>query len=197
MRKRTAELLILLIVAMAAGCKTAPPKWVERGGWAFPADRGKALYAVGIGTDPDPRLRLSMAKADARAELARTMQTHVSELIKDAMHKRQDHFNSDFAGSAQFYTQVGKLKTDVLVGGSTVFDTWLDKHGVKGQKGAEYVMMIIVLDDRFFKAVQQHTEQQIRSHKDKLLKADLETAIREVEEELEKARRAAKPAPQE
>ena len=197
MRKRTAKLLIVLIVAMAAGCKTAPPKWVERGGWAFPADRGKALYAVGIGTDPDPRLRLSMAKADARAELARTMQTHVSELIKDAMHKRQDHFNSDFAGSAQFYTQVGKLTTDVLIGGSTEFDTWLDKHGVKDQKGAEYVMMIVVLDDRFFKAVQQQTEQQIRDHKDKLVKADLETAIKELEEELEKARRAAEPATQE
>jgi|GEM_PF-5287026 len=180
--------LPLLAIAAAAGCSSRPaPEWVTRGSWAFPADRGRALYAVGMSSEHDPQLRNEMAKFSGRTELARRIKTHVSEVVEEAVRTRSDLFDSTQAEQVRLFSRVAEHTTDAVLGGSHKFDEWIDTGGKLGRKGTLYVLMIIAQDDAFYRAAIEETRKIANAQEKKLLKSDIETAMKGLEEEFRRS----------
>jgi len=185
MHPRMLVVPLLTCVIAITGCSHRPmPDWVARGSWAYPADRGRALYAVGISSEKDPQLRNDLAKANGRTELARRMRTHVEEVVKDAIVKREDLFDARQAEQVHLYSRVAEHTTAALLGGSHKFDEWIDTRGEHGPKGTLYVLMVIVQDDAFYKTAIEETRKLVARQQGKLLKTDLEAAITALEEEI-------------
>ncbi len=165
------------------------PNWVTKGSGAFPGDRGKAIYGVGVAS-PDPNLGLqrNMARFNARIELARSEKAYVAELIKSFVQKHQDYFDEEYASSVQFYQQAGKQVTEATRYGGQEIDGWLDKGGDLGPKGTRYVLMMLPLNNEFFDVAQKQFESLIRRYEAQLLKKELDGVLKELDRELQHAR---------
>jgi len=187
MRKVMLGLAMLAVVALT-GCSSVPD-WVVKGSGAFPGDRGKAIYGVGVASeDPNPQLQRNIARLDARAELARSEKVYVAELLKQFVQKHQDWFDMDYASSVEFYQQAAKQVTESTLYGSQVIDTWHDEDGDYMKPGTLYLLMFLPLDNEFFDAAQKRYESLIRQHQAKLLKKEANEALKELDEELKKLR---------
>ena len=188
--RKVAVVSAVLAVIMLAGCASGPgPEWVRKGSGAFPGDRGNAIYGVGLAAkDPNPRLQRDKARMGARAELARTGKVYVAELIKDFMQQHRDWFDQEYASSVEFYQQAGKAVTEATLYGSQEIDSWFDRDGDYMHAGTLYVLMILPLDNEFFDVAQKQYESLIRRHQAQLLKKEADAALKELDEELKKAR---------
>lgn len=188
MRKFAATLAVLFGVSMLLGCSSVPD-WVTKGSGAFPGDRGKAIYGVGIASpDPNPGLQRNMARTGARAELARSKKAYVAELIKHFIQKHQDYFDEEYASSVDFYQQAAKQVTEATLYDSVEINTWFDKGGDMGPKGTLYVLVMQPLDNQFLDVAQKQYESLIRRYKAQLLKQEADAALKELDAELQKAR---------
>ena len=183
MRKAVLVFGAALIVGVMAGCASSP-EWVRKGSGAFPGEQGKAVYGVGVAArDRNQRLQRDMARANARTELARSKEVYAAELIKDFMQKHADWFDLKAASSVEFYSQAGKQVTEATLYGSREVDTWIDDDGTL------YLLMMMRLDDKFFDVAQKRYEDLIRRYKARLIKKEADQALKELDEELKKARR--------
>ena len=62
------------------------PAWVNKGGAAFPEDKGKAIYGVGsFSGSRNPALARSAVDARGRAAVASVLKTFVASVMKDYM----------------------------------------------------------------------------------------------------------------
>jgi len=88
MKKFLAVFLIALsiIIGLAAcggGATSNRPGWIDQGSGFFSGDRGKAFYGVGAVTGiKNVQLRRTTAETNARADLARSFKTRVTDLVK-------------------------------------------------------------------------------------------------------------------
>lgn len=188
MRKTAMVLAVVLAVVMMVGCSSVP-EWVQKGSGAFPGDRGKACYGVGLaGPDLNPRLQRDQGRANARMELARSIKLYAAELIKDFMQKHKDWVDPKDAGSIEFYQEASKQVTEATLYGSQEINTWYDSGGKRGVKGTLYVLMVLPLDNQFFDAAQKKYDALMREYQARLFKNKTDQALKELDEELKKAR---------
>jgi hypothetical protein len=85
MKKILASILALFFVLLAAGCNSSPavaavsdpnmPPWINE---QAPEDM---LWGIGVSSNASPSLRLTMADADARADIARQLQTMAQGMV--------------------------------------------------------------------------------------------------------------------
>ena len=190
MRKFAATLAVLYGVSMLVGCSSVPD-WVTKGSGAFPGDRGKAIYGVGIASsDPSTSTQHTMAEADARFKLARSKSAYIAELIKSFVQKHQDYYDEEGASSVQFFQQAGKQVAQATLYDTHVIDSWFDKGGDLGAKGTLYVLMMNPVDSDLFNETQKQYESLIRRYKAQVIKKDADAALNELKAELQNAREA-------
>lgn len=185
--------IVCLVVMFAGlvsfmGCSSTPPSgpsgapaWVMQGAGAFPGDRNKALYAVGLcAFDPNERLQRDVAYNAARVELSRQMNTYVANLIKDFMQSHKDYADPSTASSIQFYQSVAKSVTEATLQGSIPVDSWRDP-----QTKTFYVLMRMDLKD-MLPSVQDTATKKAREAQAELFKAKTDEALKALDAELEK-----------
>ena len=103
------------------------PEWVNRGGAAFPEDKGKAIYGVGsFSGSKNPALARSAVDARARAEVAKTLKTFVASVTKDYM-KHAIAGDMDEAEEGQVVENVQKVITKATLIGCEVVDRHYDE----------------------------------------------------------------------
>lgn len=115
--------LALLTAAAAGAAKT--PKWVNGADPAYP----EAQYVVGVGIGGD----LDGARANARAEIARTFQARVQQTLTDTQTETSASKGrrQGPALGTQKSEMVTRVATDTLLEGVTVKETWFDKKKKK------------------------------------------------------------------
>jgi hypothetical protein len=161
------------------------PAWVDKAGGAFPGDKDRALYAVGMaGYDPNPRMQDLVAMNTARTELARQMETYVANLIKDFMQSHQDFADPKAASSIQFVQSVSKSVTEATLRGSRRVDSWTD-----AATKTKYVLVRMDTKD-VLAEVPKVASARAREQQAELFKAKTEEALKALDAELEKRREA-------
>ena len=190
MRRAAVVAALGIIVGTLVGC-AGSPEWVRKGHGAFEGKDPNSFYAVGVAApSPNQQVQSDMAKANGRAELARSQQVYVADLIKQFVREHRDFFDEEYASSVQFYQQVGRQVTETTLIGSRMVDSWRDRYGKMGRKGTLYVLMAVRADDEFFDAVRGRYAALVREHQARLLKKEADAALEELDKELEKARRS-------
>ncbi len=160
------------------------PKWVDDPYGAFPGDKGKVLYAVGMcAYNPNPALTIKAARARARVEMANTLKTHVDSMMKDWMSSSNDFANPENQTSKQFLESVSRSVTSATLVGSREAKRWTSPQGTV------YVLMALDLNDAFFKAFKEKAKQALMAQQDKLLKGQAESALADLDAYLEKQKK--------
>ena len=159
------------------------PQWVTSPDKAFPGDRGKVIYAVGIGPDAlNPRLTRDRARDAGRVEMSRMLQVKIQAMMKDWMASSTDYADPDLTTSKQFTEQVSRSVTQAVLVGSREADFWSspDKTG--------YSLMAVDLNDSFYKAFQDKAKKALQDHQDAVLKVKMEDALKDLDSYLDKER---------
>lgn len=103
------------------------PEWVNRGGAAFPEDKGKAIYGVGsFSGSKNPALARSAVDARARAAVAETLKTFVGSVMKDYM-KSVVAGDMDEVEDGQVVERVAKNITKTTLVGCEIVDRHYDE----------------------------------------------------------------------
>lgn len=103
------------------------PAWVNKGGAAFPDDKGKALYGVGsFSGSRNPALARSMVDARARAAVGETLKTFVAVVMKDYM-KSVVAGDMNEVEEGQVAERVAKNITKVTLVGCEIVDRHYDE----------------------------------------------------------------------
>ena len=188
MRRAAIAFAGMLAVSIMAGCANVPG-WVVRGSEACSGGEGNAIYAVGAAAqEADPEFQGAVARMNARAALVRIERGYVQDLLRQFVENHEQYFDQEYAASIKLYEQAGDKVIDATRLSMREVATWLDDDGRHMEKGQLYALIILPLDDSFFDAVQQEYEGLIRGHKDKLLKAELDAVLKELDAELKKVR---------
>lgn len=130
----------LLVAVLALSCAGAPPAptrapsvydgapaWVTRGGGAFTGDKGRAFYGVGMASNIQMEsLRRSESDAQARADIAKSMNTYVADLLKSY---QESTAAVSKAGTnpqeVQMVTDAMKTFTQQQLNGAQIIDRWI------------------------------------------------------------------------
>ena len=197
MRKAAMALAAAVVLMVFVGCASTgkAPEWVVKGNGAYSGQEGTAVYAVGIaGPDPNVQAQTDKAALNGRVKLARMMNAYVAELAKNFVRTHQDFFRRDetHASSVEFFEQVSKQVTEATLKGSHQVDSWVDLKGLRGSqsKDALYMLMILPLDSAFYDAAAEQYKAVLRQRAAALLKVQTDEALRELDRELEKARKS-------
>lgn len=200
-KKSVMFLTVCVAVAFIVGCNggsrvvTPPdppkpdiPSWINDPEGAFPGDKGKVLYQVGMnGTVINPAMARSRAETDGRTKLAAAVQSHVTSMIKDWMAEAVDYVNPDTNSSKQFTEAVSRAVTDVTLVGSRGVKYWPD---LPESGKPYYCLMSLARDDEFFKAIKEQAEKKLKEtkaeEKEKILKVRMEDAIKSLDDYLDK-----------
>ncbi len=103
------------------------PAWVNKGGAAFPEEKGKALYGVGsFSGSKNPALGRIAVDQRARAEVAKVLKTFVASVTKDYM-KHAIAGDMDEAEEGQVVENVQKAITKVTLVGCEIVDRHYDE----------------------------------------------------------------------
>ena len=142
------SLIGMMVVCVCVGCKSKPattteevvvvppppvdspkrPAWVLRGGGAFPKDRGKAIYGVGIAEAkrvPGKHLRHKAALERAKIDVAGQLGTLVQGVFKDYSEAAMTP-NMDTAEARSLTSSVQKSVVDQVLIGCEPQDMWVD-----------------------------------------------------------------------
>lgn len=132
-------MLVAGVLVLGAACASGnvnrgvydgAPEWVVKGSGAFGGSQGKAFYGVGSASNiRNPGLLRRAADSQARAEIAKIMNTYVSNLEKQY---QESTFAGDEHGQAQEVQQVTnalKSFTQAQLNGVQVVDHWISKDG--------------------------------------------------------------------
>ena len=140
------------LICLAAGCRTpqhVPPAPVQPPArpapnvpdWTLQTPQSPtAIYAVA--TWPKTLFQhdaIEKAKANARAELAKTLQVKVSGVLVDW----QSSSTSTFAGQGHaedFIASMSKETMDVAMSGSQIVTVWVDRLGQVSQRGTVWAL---------------------------------------------------------
>lgn len=114
----------------AGGVYDGAPDWVVKGSGAFGGSQGKAFYGVGSASNiQNPGLRRRAADSQARAEIAKILNTYVANLEKQY---QESTFAGDEHGQAQevqMVTNALKSFTQAQLNGVQIVDHWISKDG--------------------------------------------------------------------
>ena len=130
-------------VLLAAGCSSSRlssdrPGWVDQGSGFFTGEKGKAFYGVGAATGiSNVQLRRTTAETNARADLARSFKTRITDLVQVYMR----HVSGGQPGRAseeQVTRQVTEAFTDMDLVGVPVISHYYEP----GQE-TEYALVIM------------------------------------------------------
>ena len=200
-RKTFVFLTVCVAAAFITGCSSDPkittpppppkpdiPDWINDPEGAFPGDKGKVLYQVGMsGTVINPQMARERSEENGRAKLARAIEAQVQTMIKDWMAEAVDYVNSDTNSSKQFTESVSRSVADVTLVGSKGVKYWPD---LPETGKPYYCLMSLARDDEFFKAIKEQAEKEMKKdeakEKEKVLKVRMEDAIKSLDEYLEK-----------
>ncbi len=127
-------IIMLIVVSCGGGQKTVQtdpdrPDWVDRGGGAFPAEAasGSAFYGVGPAdavSHPTTTSRRTAADLNARADLARSFQTKIEELVKAYERVVSD---GEMANVESFHQQATTGFTSLTLVGAAIIDRYYDR----------------------------------------------------------------------
>ena len=101
------------------------PAWVDKGAGFFKGDHGKAFYGVGASMVKNPQLRRSAADAQARADLARTFQSNIKNMVKIYAAETAAG-DPDRVSQENFTSEATKAFTNMDLSGSSIVDKWYD-----------------------------------------------------------------------
>ena len=189
--KTTAALLAVCVAALVVvGCSSTPepakpavaepPQWVNDPYGAFPGDRGKVLYAVGVSEGSlNEQLDRRRCESDGRTKLAETMKVKVDSMLKDWMASSTDYVKPENTTSKQFTEAVSRQVTSTLMVGSTPFK--YVRHDSR-----MYVLMRLAMDNYFFKEMGDRTKKALqemeRDKPEQVLKGRMEDAIKSLDD---------------
>jgi len=191
--KMLVGLMAVCMIVVLVGCGTAQPtpprkpieelgnapQWVTDPTGAFPGDKGKVLYAVGMcAYNPNPALTVKVARSRARVEMAATIKTHVDAMLKDWMAASVDFANPDMQTSKQFTESVSRDVTSATLEGSTEAKRWTSPQGTV------YALYMLNLDGQFMKAIKAKAKAALQDQQDKLLKGKMEDALSDLDKYL-------------
>ncbi len=136
-------------------------EWVDLGGGFFSGDRGKAFYGVGaVNAKLGASIRRVAAETNARADLVRSFQSRISDLVKIYSRGMVKGGKSDTEDFAQ---QVTKAFSSMTLSMAFPEDHYLDK--------SESVFYALVrMDYGIFKQEIERLQQLSREYKDEILK---------------------------
>ena len=103
------------------------PEWVNKGGAAFPEDKGKAIFGVGsFSGSKNPALARSAVDSRARAAVAETLKTFVASVMKDYM-KSVVAGDMDSSEEGMVVERVAKNITKTTLVGCEIVDRHYDE----------------------------------------------------------------------
>jgi len=169
---------------------TNAPQWVNDAEGAFPGDRGKVLYAVGVSaTALNPALTRRRAESDARRQLAAILKVRVDSMLKDWMASSTDYVKPENTTSKQFTEAVTREVTTATLVGAKPAKWWTSP------KGDVYCLMSLAQDDAFFNAIQEKAKKALQSmeqaQQEAMLKGKMEDAIANLDQYLDKQQQQA------
>jgi len=157
------------------------PKWVDNPDGAFPGDRGKVLYAVGVGPNAlNPAMTRRRAAGAARVEMSNILKVKVQGMMKDWMASSTDYANPENTTSKQFTEAVSREVTDATLQGAVPAEYWTSPQGTV------YCLMRMDLNNKFFDAFKANAKKQLQEHQDKVLKVKMEDALADLDSYLAK-----------
>jgi hypothetical protein len=170
-----ASFLFLFLVAGCRGVSSNRPAWVDQGSGFFSGDRGKAFYGVGAATGiKNVQLRRTSAETNARADLARSFKTRISDLVK--IYMRHISGRPEMKGSEeQVNQQVTKAFTDMELAGVPVV-----AHHYEPGEDTEYAL--VMMDVAGMQSQISQMKQLSKQIQDATLK-NSEDAFKELDEE--------------
>jgi len=199
MKRLTGVVAVALVLGIVAGCAEKEvikpveplgiqrPQWVTRGSGAFPGDRGKCMYGVGIASkDPNKALQRQAARARGRAELAAQLNTYVAAMMKDFMQSAKDYCDPSANSSIEFVQSVSKNVTDASLFFSTEMDSWEDPSD-----GTLYCLMMVPIDEVLDQAKEKAKAlaQKAREERAEVFKNKTEEALQQLDKEIDKRRK--------
>ena len=200
-RKASVALLTgVVALALIGGCQTSPsarpprpgeqPVWVNDPEGAFPGDKGKVIYAVGLSADTRNRaMTMDRAKANGRDELARVLRVNAQSMIKDWMASSTDFVDPKSTTSKQFTETVSRQVTNTLLVGSRTVKSWQDP------KSKTLYMLMSLSHDDFIKQLSEQSDKALRQMGSKLLKVSPDQAMESLDDFVQKAREQMQQAP--
>lgn len=144
------KLVMVFGVALLASCATTKgpsiydgaPEWVSKGSGAFGGERGKALYGVGSASNiKNPGLLRRAADSQARAEIAKILNTYVSNLEKQYQESTSAGEADGQPQEVQQVTNALKSFTQAQLNGVQIIDHWISKDG-----STEFALAILDFD---------------------------------------------------
>lgn len=158
------------------GAHDERPKWVDMGGAAFKGD--KAMYGVGVASNISSiSLRRSTADAQSRADLAKTFQTRVQNLLKNYEASTSD---GDKESAEAHRQEATKVFTEIELSGVEVVDRFFDL-----EQNTQYALSR--LDPAAFDAQLDQMEKLGARAKD-IIKSNAKAAFDEIDAESAKAK---------
>ena len=136
MKSLTSILALICFITIFAGCSSSGPskvpadkQWVVQGGGAYSGQRGKAFYGVGAVTnEPNVSLRRVTAETNARADLARTFKSKISDLVK--IYNRSIKSGNDLNSQSNeaFAQQATIAFSQMELSGVPIIDSYYDSN---------------------------------------------------------------------
>jgi hypothetical protein len=173
--------VLTLIVAVAlqwtAGCATTPatppPAWVEK----LPQEQS-AIYAVGKADKSYYGEELDDATNDARAELARTIDSKVRSVVVDAI-------SGGGGVTSEYIAEISSNLSEAALVGSQRVSWWVDCGGAKGRKGRTYVLLKLT-PSMLVKGLQEQAKKAGKSREAAVTEKQIQQAFDELDKELAK-----------
>ena len=175
-----ALLALLLLAACSSSTTSNRPGWIDQGSGFYAGDKGKAFYGVGAATGiKTAQLRRTTAETNARADLARSFKTRVTDLVK--IYMRNVAGGPETKGNEeQVNQQVTKAFTDLELVGVPVIN-----HYYSQGEDTEYAL--VMMDAATMKEQLSQMKQLSKQVQDQILK-NSEDAFKELKEEQAKGK---------
>jgi hypothetical protein len=125
------------------------PDWVTKDCASYIKDNKKICGVGSIGGTRNPSLARTTAVARARTEIARTLQTRVTAMLKDyqATTSGGEYFGK-YASDEQHVVDVSKQITNMTISGTVQKEIWISKNGI--------YYVLVTLDIEKFKNIVQN-----------------------------------------
>jgi hypothetical protein len=125
------------------------PDWVTKDCALYIKDNKKICGVGSIGGTRNPSLARTTAVARARTEIARTLQTRVTAMLKDyqATTSGGEYFGK-YASDEQHVVDVSKQITNMTISGTVQKEIWVSKNGI--------YYVLVTLDIEKFKNIVQN-----------------------------------------
>jgi hypothetical protein len=125
------------------------PDWVTKDCASYIKDNKKICGVGSIGGTRNPSLARTTAVARARTEIARTLQTRVTAMLKDyqATTSGGEYFGK-YASDEQHVVDVSKQITNMTISGTVQKEIWVSKNGI--------YYVLVTLDIEKFKNIVQN-----------------------------------------